>query len=139
MIKMRDIRFRQPLIDSKTKDFVGFHFWGFGCNGFESPVLHLRGLRGKYADTANLSDAYTGLLDKHGKEIYEGDYIRFFDDDNHTHLIEYRGGCFGYHPDRFFGIIPFGINDHFEWGITNQSMKVEVIGNMYENPGLLKD
>lgn len=88
-----------------------------------------------YPDTHLMQ--YTGLKDCNDTEIYEGDIVRFFADDNHTHTIHYKNGCFGYDPDRFFGMIPFGINDHFEWDENNQSNKVEVIGNIHENPELL--
>lgn len=53
-------------------------------NGIESDV-----------DVASIGQ-FTGLYDKDGEELYEGDIIRSFDSEGKSilHHIEYRGGCF---------------------------------------------
>jgi hypothetical protein len=63
---------------------------------------------------------YTGLNDKNGEEIYEGDIISYISFDEKT----YRQEC----PD----LTSF----HF-WQETSDNKTVEVIGNIYENPELL--
>ena len=69
---------------------------------------------------------YTGLKDSKGKEIYEGDICR--DEEGYTNPIEWEddGGCFSW--DAILFALPKGID----------SKTIEIIGNIHENPELLK-
>lgn len=79
---------------------------------------------------------FTGLLDKNGIEIYEGDIVENTDNNVQegekpykTKLkVEYVGGGFSFTGDR---LCMYGLRD-------NQQMSIEVVGNIYENPELLK-
>ena len=61
---------------------------------------------------------FTGLHDKNGKEIYEGDIVQY---DLYTDKIVFKHG--GFQGERLI--------------MTNWAA-CEVIGNIYENPELLK-
>lgn len=73
---------------------------------------------------------FTGLLDKNGREIYEGDIIRFVNgqkkvngewvDNEFVYTVEYSEG-------RFYGIS----------GLSKVLNSVEVIGNIHDNPELI--
>ena len=74
----------------------------------------------------------TGLLDKNGKEIFECDIVRFTLTDgfnyvtNEDGVVTYRLGAF------------YVVNDLTEYLISDiNTNNVEVVGNIYENPGLL--
>ena len=79
----------------------------------------------------------TGLKDKNGKEIFEGDIITngeaVVDVKNHTTLGFYTvvNGV-----ERFFGSNT-SIKD-FEKDVEEFSSVTEIIGNIYENPELLE-
>jgi uncharacterized phage protein (TIGR01671 family) len=83
---------------------------------------------------------YTGLKDKHGKEIFEGDIIK--DDD------------WGFSPSPVIISVEFVADEermmcgfymkekegYFNSTVAGwQKEKIEVIGNIYENPELLKE
>lgn len=75
---------------------------------------------------------YTGLKDKNGKEIYEDDIvlINAFGK-QHTTPVIYKEGVFGTQWKEY-------TTTSTVLKITNWFTSIEVIGNIYENPELLK-
>jgi len=91
---------------------------------------------------------YTGLVDKNRKEIYEGDIVRY---NNELYVIKFDewGGELGKNKDLFrfvgFYMEKIGIEDMtgklslLSYYEINRNEKLEVVGNIYENPELLKE
>ena len=78
---------------------------------------------------------YTGLKDKNGKEIYEGDIIGFGDNDRGM-VVSYSNGM-----NEFLGMNVgwFLEQDDFaRWDELKYEGYYEVIGNIHENKELLK-
>ena len=71
---------------------------------------------------------FTGLHDKNGKEIYEGDVVKYIDE--HIGEIQYWIGqiCVGYRYKSNNVTFPLKIGN---------AISMEVIGNIHENPELL--
>ncbi len=82
---------------------------------------------------------YTGLKDKNGKEIYEGDilkleenFAKITDADRNIVIVGYDMGGFMYGRSHD----PLHMNTYLWMGAELKSL--EIIGNIYENPELLK-
>lgn len=109
-IKFRVWEFEQGFMNHSPLHHVSFHGEVFEGDG--------KVKSGKYALMQ-----FTGMEDKNGKEIYEGDIVRYWDG---VAPIEYNmfGFAIKYSNDEYFDI--------------NEPDKIEVIGNIYENADLLK-
>lgn len=116
---MREIKFRawnynkkKMVIDGLTMDYSNEY-------GFDN----LYDKEGNQIEEYRIMQ-YTGLKDKNGKEIYEGDIVLWTNKNHDRTLkteVEFRGGTF------FIGPLE-----------TTEDDEPEVIGNIYENPELLK-
>ena len=97
---------------------------------------HLFACEGYLAENLKIMQ-YTGLKDKNGKKIYEGDIIST--DLSRPYLVvEFRNGAFMFHchdegKDYYDYINPPADDEinQYHWG--------EVIGNIYENPELIPE
>lgn len=85
---------------------------------------------------------FTGLSDKNGKEIYEGDIVEFTaytkfreQSENRTKVVTYS--C---EPNGRVGFTPMVWHTDVEDGYYNYEIEnIRIIGNVHENPELLEE
>lgn len=112
---------------------IKFRFWNKKNKRFETGVEHFIGGDGFLEGLMDyiIPIQYTGLKDKNGKEIYEGDII----------VSPKAQGIVIYEDARF--TVDWKINNYKNHSInlllSNWSCKktLTVIGNIYENPKML--
>jgi len=111
--------------------------WNGNVYANDNPNLNVNNLRGWSIDEKYLMQ-FTGLKDKNGKEIFEGDIVRYILGKNtFTEVITYNKDLAG------FGFLSISIDDDYVFTlgelIENLDLSsIEVIGNIYENPELLE-
>jgi uncharacterized phage protein (TIGR01671 family) len=129
----REIKFRLPWFNDKDNSFSHFSYWGridyknnssddcFTAPGSASPFHHKE------------DQQFTGLLDKKGKEIYEGDIVE--DQLTRKYTIEYSVDTCAFKLVKDFD--SGNMMDKRGKFVLFDAMNLIVIGNIYENPELI--
>jgi len=126
----REIKFRAW----DNVNFRMFHFGGF-CWHDEYDLCYIDGKLDVPAGDNLEWMQFTGLKDKNGKEIYEGDICRF--GSGMVSPIIWKDGGLGYESYPGADYADFhGFAGH-QW-LKEIMTTLEVIGNIYENAELLK-
>ncbi|MBQ1653104.1 MAG: hypothetical protein IIT61_03135 [Bacteroidales bacterium] len=126
---MRTIKFRGKSCSD------GDWFYGNLYDYDKDGRTHICGLeRGCLNIDPNTVGQFTGLVDKDGKEIFEGDVIQ--DDYYNKHLIQYdeQEACF---VACLLPITKFSSRGNVSQNWINEFDKV-VIGNIHDNPELIE-
>lgn len=104
----------------ENKKVKSRHFTALDCLGQSSQVLVSDETIGQY----------TGLTDKNGVRIFEGDIVRY-GDTIHKVVFEQRNAT------AYFGLV-YSEVETMPFGHYQDLTQIEVIGNIHDNPELLK-
>ena len=131
---MREILFRGKTLLGKWIEGDLLNYLGYGKVHI---VQHYLGAGGQEVIPETVGQ-YTGLTDKNGKKIFEGDIVAYGTNTTratckefHEVVFETRGGS------AYFGI---KISDVETWQFCLEvpAKLMEIIGNIHDNPELLK-
>ena len=133
---MREILFRGKHIHVHHKNN---HLDGRWIEGYFADKNHINSpeLEGEFLVDPETICQYTGLADKNGRKIFEGDVVKINDDvkekfDISDGAVIYRGGSF------IIGSDGGTLNSLFVIADFNYVFRGEVIGNIFDNPELMK-
>jgi uncharacterized phage protein (TIGR01671 family) len=152
---MRELKFRvwNKATKSWLNETAGTHCWSeYSINIFTGEIVEFVTGDNKFFSRADepsfyfdktvvvkespyVIQQYTGIKDKNGKEIYEGDLI------NYTCVAGEGDYQKEINQEVFFedGMFLFDRNALFSMGDSNfLKQSIEVVGNIFENPELLK-
>ena len=127
---MREHKFR--VVNKKSNEIVGYEWLedeGWKHSLPEKGIISHGVFHGPRVNKRFIRVQFTGLLDKLGKEIFEGDVVFYegikeFKEDDIVSPVKWGKWCYVIKNHKAFDII------------TARSF--EIIGNIYENPELLE-
>lgn len=131
----REIKFRGKasnlVKDGKGRVITEYESWVYGdLLHLPNGVLHIltlneeKGVYENYVINPNTVGQFIGLRDKNEKEIFEDDIVAWYDSDGNYRkdLVKWMNG----------GLCPCTLYTGWDY------CEMEVIGNIYDNPELLK-
>lgn len=124
---MREILFRGKREANGQWVFGSLIVWPDGDTEICRQMPDRKDEMGKVCVRSDTVGQYTGLTDKNGKKIFEGDIVRNGD---YTMIVVW----YDFHAAF---MLAFRVDGEYFEAISNSHIYLEVIGNIHDNPELL--
>lgn len=127
---MREIKFRGFHADERGKTIIKLNGkeirgkWLYGDLHTDGPYIN------EYKVIPETVGQFTGLTDKNGKEVWEGDILKY-GNTIHKAVFETRNNT------AYFGLVYSDV-ETLPFGHYQDLKQIEIIGNIFENPDLLE-
>lgn len=119
-----------------TQRTIKFRAWDGKQIHYNIPIASVSvGIFLEFRGSAFQLMQFTGLKDKNGKEIFEGDILNIEIMTGMGSTVADKGEVI-FHPEAAQFVIAKRL--HGSYVSTSIGLNVEIIGNIYENPNLLK-
>jgi hypothetical protein len=128
---MREIKFKSYILNNGKVSSVIWNPFNDDCESEANKIV--------IGELLAYGLQYTGLKDKNGKESYHKDLVRLMPPDRLYTIewIEHSWKLLHADPN-----LNDGLGNQLVWGslsrVVEMGWEIEVIGNIYENPDLLK-
>ena len=135
---MREILFRGKRISNGQ-----FVSGDLECNKISNKsFIHTYSSDGKFCRQFEVDPAtvgqYTGVVDKNGKQVFEDDIIGYTDTDIFGVVNRYHEGNFYINTDTYCNYTSDNDCANVGYMMNRATTKLHVIGNIHDNPALLK-
>lgn len=128
---LREIKFRGISTDEKVWIYGNLLISQNPRHNFETLIIPQEKCNSYMAIIPSTVGQYTGLKDRQGVEIYEGDVLDYDNGIGIKGIVKwYKDG---------FAIRILGAGDASNKSLYQSTEDIEVIGNIHENPELLKE
>ena len=134
---MRELKFRAwKMHNGKLRRCVlsPFNILNYAHRHPEAPVLHNQDANDirDFVPDADVIEQYTGIKDKNGKEIYEGDIVLDYYDRDDAFIVEWGKDTAS------FVLTDTGNISNVSFDNFYPDKDLEIIGNIHDNPELLE-
>lgn len=133
---MRTIKFRGKILESNIGCDKNVGDWVYGELHLLSKIPHIHTINYKYIIDTETIGQFTGLYDYNGIAIYEGDILIHIQWENNEEVLYYitfeeEMGSFVLQKPTFKRKVNIS-------QLAIEGLKLKVIGNIHDNPELLK-
>ena len=146
---MREILFRGKRLDNGEWVEGWYEMYPFGRWPVKTSIIPSEGAKAGHYEHVEVDSStvgqYTGLKDKNGNRIFEGDMIKPFDDEIDKMVVEFHNGQFllCLYGERGY-MTEYGLEEEGNYGcfeaepLSSYGDDIEIIGNVHDNPELLE-